>query len=133
MRVVWAVPCATISPRPEGGYDAELIGLTDAVVDALPSTIPFVLMIRLGALRDSIPETRRIAFDVFDSQGNVVFQHAGPATVENPSALAEEYELYSDVPMPFAFTAKTPGMHRLVISVEGEHAADVPLRVVLAG
>jgi hypothetical protein len=133
MRVVWAVPCATISGRADGGYDGELVGLTDCVVDELPAPVQFMIMFRLGAQRDAIPETCRMTFEVIDSAGEIVFSRGGPATIQNPSPILEEDEVYSDSPMPFAFSARRPGLHRLLISIDGETAAEIPLRVVLTG
>ena len=132
MRIVWAVPCAEIVRRPEGGYDARMAGLTDAVVDDLPATIQFMILFRLGLQRASVPESCRMTFEVFDSDGQSVFRHAGPATFENPSPVAEEDEIFSDLPMPFAFVANRPGLHRVVVSVDGEEATEFPLRVVAA-
>lgn len=105
-------------------------GLNEAVVDGLPAPIDFAIAFRLGTQADELPQSARLTFEVLDTGGAMVFQHAGPVQLHSPTGIIEETEIFTDEAMPFQFIAYSTGLHTIKIGLDGEPAAEFALRII---
>lgn len=133
MRVVWALLAENMVERPDGGLDIHGAG-PSAVVEAIPGIVGLRVAVCIAGQSSEFDQPSRMVFEVFGPTGEEpVFRKAGPLTTGRVSSLVESgIESTARLPGYLEFDVVEPGRYRVVISLNGDQAADLPIDVVPA-
>ena len=78
MQPIWIVPYESIRKRPDGGYDAELLGANEAARQGFPGALVIWLAMRFAVKHAEIDEVFRAGMEVFGPDHELIHERAGP-------------------------------------------------------